>query len=330
MNTPSVTYISRTLLSILFAASLILAPNLVPAQEKEEYTEEEYKEYQDIQAEKDPAKKTDMIVKFLQEKPKSSLRKYITADFNQALNGLRAEKKWSQIIPLGDKFLDVAPGDEFTIGLMAAAYEATGNAKGFATFGEKLYASKPNADLAMEIARSYQKLGNEAKYLQWREKVLASNPDNVEILIDMTQKYYARQNKAQALKYAKLCLAALPKAKKPASVSETAWTNTVSSGYAIAYGVVGSNAYESNNYSAAITNLENAVKYFKRNETAYYFLGLSYWQSGKSGPAMLNFAKAYLMKGSTASSAKKYLDQLSASSRTNINSVLQKAQADLK
>jgi len=330
MKAPSVSYISKALLSILFVAGLILTPNTVPAQEKQEYTEEEYKVYQDIQAEKDPAKKTDMIVKFFQEKPQSTLKKYILADFNQILNGLRNEKKWAQIISLGDKFLDVTTGDEFTTGMMAAAYEATGNSRGFVTFAEKIYASKPNADLAMEIAKSYQKLGNEAKYLQWREKVLASDPNNAEILIDMTQKYYASQNKAQALKYAKLCLAALPNAKRPASIAEATWKNTVNSGYAIAYAVIGSNAYESNNYAAAITNLENAVKYFKRNETAYYFLGLSYWQSNKTGPAMLNFAKAYIMKGSTAASAKKYLDQLCSSSRTNINSVIQKAQADLK
>jgi tetratricopeptide (TPR) repeat protein len=300
----------------------------------QDYTEEEYKAYQDIQAEKDYAKKTDMIVKFLKENPKTTLRKYVTAEFQQVLSTLHNEKKWSQIIVLGDRFLDVSPNDDLTIMNLAAAYEATENSKGFATFAEKVYASKPSTALALEIAKAYQKSGNEAKYLQWREKVLATDPENVDILIDMTKRYQASQNTAQALKYARMCLKAFPAAKKPEGVDATAWKNQLDAGYAVAYGVLGANAYQNKNYTEAIANFDNSVKYYKRNDFMYYHLGLCYWQQNKLQPAMLNFAKAYILAGATAPSAKKYLEQIWASSHRNsltgINAVIDRARQDLK
>lgn len=331
MNSPSVSYISKTLLSILFVACLVITPKMVRAQD---YTEEEYKTFQDIQAEKDDAKKVDMIVKFLQEKPKNGLRPNLISECQKVIADLGEAKKWPQVIAQGEKFLGVAPNDTLTITYMARAYEATSNTKGFAAFGEKVYALKPSGDLAMAIARAYQKLGNDAKYMQWREKVLASDPDNIEILSDMTQKYAASQNNAQAMKYARMCLKALPTAKKPADIDEQSWKNTVNGAYAIAYGVVGANAYQTNNYAEAIKNLDSAVKYYKRNETAYYFLGMSYWRQNKLDAAMLNFAKAYLIKGTTAKAAKQYLDQLWKSSHRNslagVEKVVERAQQDLK
>ena len=76
-------------------------------------------------------------------------------------------------------------------------------------------------------------------------------------------------------------------------------------------------AFEKRSYSVAIKNLDEAVKYVKRNDSAYYHLGLSYWQLNKMDAAMLNFAKAYILKGATSNNAKQYLEQLWKSSHRN-------------
>ncbi len=331
MSCPSVSYLSKTLLSVLFGASLMFTSSIVRAQEP---TEEEYKALQDIQAEKDSVKKTDMIVKFLREKPKSSYRPNITAEFQKIIVSLQQDKKWSQLIALGDKFYDVAPEDTFTVSALAAAYSQTGNTKGFATFGEKAYAAKPNPQLALAIAKAYAQLGNDAKFNQWGEKVLASDPDNVEILGDLTRRALTAQNMTQAVKYSRMILKSLPTAKKPEGMDEATWKTTQSTLYATAYGALGASAYEKKSYAEAIKNLDSGVKYFKRNEIAYYYLGMSYWQQNKLDAAMLNFAKAYLIKGSTSAAAKKYLDQLYASSHrgstAGVNKVIERAQQDLK
>lgn len=108
MTSRTVSYISKRLLTIVFVAGLVVSPRMVRAQEP---TEEEYKALQDIQAEKDSVRKTDMIVKFLKEKPKTSYRPNVVAEFQKILVELQKEKKWSQIISLADKFIDVAPDD---------------------------------------------------------------------------------------------------------------------------------------------------------------------------------------------------------------------------
>jgi tetratricopeptide (TPR) repeat protein len=331
MASHSVSYFSKTLLSILFIAGLVLSPNMVRAQEP---TEEEYKALTDIQAEKDVTKKAEMIFTFLKDKPKTAYKPNVMAEYQKIIIDLKNAKQWTQIIAMGDKFLAVSPSDDFTEAALTQAYAETNNMKGFATFGEKAYSIKPSLALAQAIANAYQKIGNDAKYTQWREKVLSMDPNNVEILIDMTKRYQAAQNNAQALKYAKMTLAALPTAKKPDGIDAPAWKNTTDAGYAVAYGVIGANAYQNNRYAEAITNLSNAVRYYKRMDLAYYYMGMSYWQQNKLQPAMLNFAKAYIIKGATAASAKKYLDQLWASSHRNslvgVNAVIEKAQQELK
>jgi len=320
-----------TLLSLLFAAGLIFAPVKAQAQEP---TEEEYKTLQEIIAENDAVKKTDMIVKFLKEKPKHTYRQNLVAEFQKTIAELRKEKKWAQVISLCDKFIDVVPDDSYALAAMTEAFSQTGNTKGFATFAEKVYATKPNAQLALAIAKAYRSLGNDGKFIQWGEKVLASDPENIEMLGEMTRRALAAQNMPQAVKYAKMSLKALPNAQRDPGMDEATWKNTVNTVYATAYGALGAYAYENKNYPEAIKYLDSAVKYFKRNDIAYYYLGMSYWQQNKLDAAMLNFAKAYLIKGAVSASAKKYLEQLYASTHRNkltgIERVIERAQQDLK
>jgi tetratricopeptide (TPR) repeat protein len=333
MNSPSVSFFPKTLLTILFVACLILTPSLARAQ-AQDYTEEEYKVFQDIQAEKDDVKKVDAIVKFLQEKPKNGLRQYMLPEYQKVIIELKNEKKWSQIITLGERFLTVAPGDDFTEGHLANACSESNNMRCFATYGERVYAAKPNADLARALAAAYQKQGNEAKALQWKEKVLASNPDDILIMADAMKRYAAAQNNAQAVKYAKQCLKVLPTAKKPEGTDAENWKVTVDQTYAIAYGVLGQDDYQNRRYSLAIKNLDNATKYFKRNDAAYFALGMCYWQTGKLDAAMLNFAKAYVIKGAAANSAKQNLDKLwkqssKGATAAGLQRVIERAQQDL-
>jgi tetratricopeptide (TPR) repeat protein len=198
MASLSTSQISRILLVILFCC---LTCTVIPAQ-TQDYTEEEYKAFQDIQAATDPAKKVELAAKLLAEKPKTALRPNVMAEYQNAMIPLQKEKNWNLIISLGEKFLDAVPGDEFTVGRLAAAYESTGNTKGFATFGEKLYSSKPDPKLAQAIAGAYLKLGNDAKFLQWGEKTLAGDPDNYAIAAELTGRYLRNQNTALATKYA--------------------------------------------------------------------------------------------------------------------------------
>jgi len=119
---------------LLFAAGLLLVPVQAWAQEP---TEEEYKALTDIQAENDAGKKMDLIFAFLKAKPQSAYRQNVMAEYQKVIIDMRNAKQWNQIISTGDRFLDVAPGDDFTEKALVVAYAETNNMKGFATYGEK-------------------------------------------------------------------------------------------------------------------------------------------------------------------------------------------------
>jgi tetratricopeptide (TPR) repeat protein len=123
-------------------------------------------------------------------------------------------------------------------------------------------------------------------------------------------------------------------ATKPEGTADDLWNRYRTSTLATCYAIAGNVAYERNDYPNAISNLENSIKHFKRNDLAYYYLGLSYWQQNRIDIAMLNLAKAYLLKGSAAASAKQHLDNLYKSthgqSLVGQDRVLARAAQDLK
>jgi hypothetical protein len=333
MNSPKVSYISKTLLSFLFIAGLILTPNLASAQEQTE-EEKEYKLMQDIQAEKDPAQKSEMAIKFLKEKPKSTYRPYVITEYQNGIVELQKQKKWAQVLSAGEKFISIAPDDSITVKALAAGYASTNNMKGFAIYGEKAYASAPSTELALQIAKAYKAVGNDAKYQQWAQKTLAADANNVDLLADMIRRALGQNDFAQASKHANAMLKALPAATKPDNMDAQEWKNAVNVNYAISYAAIGATAFNNRRYTEAIANLDSAVKYYKRMDMAYYFLGMAYWQQQKIAPAQLNFAKAYILKGSVSGQSYKYLQQLWSNSHrgslAGMDTVINRAQLELK
>jgi tetratricopeptide (TPR) repeat protein len=322
-------------ISVLFSnflcLSLVMTITLAPCRaQTPDYTEDEYKQFQAIDAEADIVKKTDMAVAFIKAKPKSSLSEHLIGSIPRAIAQLGEEQKWSQIIACGDKFLTVVPDDKITISALTSAYWNTKNMKGFTTFGEKAYAATPNEQMAYSLAIAYLELQNDAKFVQWGEKIPATSPQ-FPVLVAQLMK---RTSGTKQDQYARSCIKVLPTAAKPEGMSDKDWKDTLDISYAMAYGVLGASAYQNRSYGPAIEHLTNALKYNKANETAYYFLGMSYWRTNKLDLAMLNFAKAYLLRGSTSTQAKKYLEELWSNSHrgslAGMERVVQKAQQDLK
>ena len=126
---------------------------------------------------------------------------------------------------------------------------------------------------------------------------------------------------------------AIQAASKPEAASEKDWKQYVSNTMATCYNIIGNVAFAAQDFAGAITNLENSLKYYGRNEIAFYHLGQSYWQQGKVDLAMKNFAKAYLLKGKTSAAAKQQLDNLYKSthqqSLAGQERVIEKAKSEL-
>jgi len=320
---------------LLAAALAVLPPALYgQAQEAPKYTAEEYKAYQAVTSETDPSKKIDLAMTFLKDRPESTLRQHVVAAYQEVMNGFQSGEKWNDVIATGDRYLALVPDDIFTISLQATAYQKTGNNAKFVALGEKVFAKNPTSNLAYYITKAYLDQKNDAKFLQWGEKTVEMLPDNHEILLELTKKFGEASKNAQASKYARQCIKAIQAATKPEAASEKDWKQYQNNTLATCYNVIGNVAFAAQDYPGAISNLENSLKYYPKNEIAFYHLGQAYWHQQKVDIAMKNFAKAYLLKGKTSAAAKQQLDNLYKSTHQNSlvgqERVIEKAKAELQ
>ena len=226
----------------------------------------------------------ELLAKFLQDRPQSALRQNVVADYYGMLQKLQGEEKWPDLVAAGERFLTVVPDDELTVSALAAGYQKTKDQKKFVVFGEKVFAKKPEGTTAYYLAQAYKDLKNDAKFIEWGEKTVSLLPDNHEILLELTKKFGEAKKNAQAAKYARQTIKALQSTSKPEGATDKLWKDYTTHAYATCYNVIGNVAYEQQDYGGAITNLENTLKYYSKNDLAYYHLAHSYWQKGQSRP----------------------------------------------
>jgi tetratricopeptide (TPR) repeat protein len=321
---------------LLLAAAAWVQPYLMSQQKAAaQYTEEEYKMMEEVKAQADPAQKTALVLKFFKAYPKSALTEYVVGDFVAAMGKLQEAQKWSELTSLCRQVVSFVPGNQYLNAFLAEGYRQTKNMKGFVEFGEQAYARNPNERLAYSLAKAYLELGNVQKFIQWGETTVAKMPEAYDIEVDLVKQFSAMRQNAKADKYAKQCIKVLQgMAKAPEGMSEADWKKYTDYAYATCYYVIGEYAQQAGRYDVAVTNLQNSVKYYKRNDAAYYFLGQSYWQLRQLGLAMMNFAKAYLLNGSSSAAARQHLENLYKqthnNSLTGLDKVIAKAEEDLK
>jgi tetratricopeptide (TPR) repeat protein len=312
----------------------VLATLAYAQQQPPPYTAEEYKAFQAATTEADPAKRIELILTFLKDRPpQSPLRPHVLAAYQQVLKDFQTGEKWAETVSVGDRFLAMVPEDIFTISMLATAHQKLGHNKEFTAYGEKVFAQSPSGNLAYYLAKAYQSLGDDAKFFEYGEKVATLMPDNHEILITLTEKLSKAKKAPQAAKYARQCLTAIKEATRPAATPEATWREYVNYVNAVCYATIGNFQYDRKDYAGAISSLESSLRHSAKNQIAYYFLAQSYWQQSKIDLAMKNFAKAYLIKGPVSAAAKQYLDNLYKTTHGNSlvgqDRVIEKARMEL-
>src|SRR4029434_1431735 len=177
--------------------------------------------------------------------------------------------------------------------------------------GQKVYALKPSADMAYEIAQSYKKVGDQAKYDEWNEKTF-SDPKyamgEFKQRVDKMEGFVKEKNFAKAAESAHLVLKSLETTKKPDGVSEADWRKTVTSVKRSCYYFIGVNYYDQDKYTEARKSMEQVLTIDNKFDWPYYYIGLSQEKIAYSKSdydlmetAIISFAKAVLLKGEAAS-----------------------------
>jgi tetratricopeptide (TPR) repeat protein len=70
---------------------------------------EDYEQYQKIQAVKEPLKRADEQLKFMQERPQSQMLKNVMADLLFYMQDLGKQTKWDTIVSLSERFIRLQP-----------------------------------------------------------------------------------------------------------------------------------------------------------------------------------------------------------------------------
>src|ERR1019366_4368582 len=92
-------------------------------------------------------------------------------------------------------------------------------------YGQKVYAAAPNAQLASLIYQTYEKMGDQAKREEWALKLMALPEfnDNFELRMLFVAKYAEKKDLPKAADYAQQALKTLALAKKPDAMSQADW-----------------------------------------------------------------------------------------------------------
>lgn len=316
----------------------------------------DYAQYEEIKKEADVAKRADLLLGFVKEHPISRILLYVATDYQAAINPPLEKKDWAKAISMADALLAVLPtadkvkAEEIPVGtdeflkdqlspsvlLMQrtklAAHYGAGDLPKAAEMAETIYAAAPDAGMLQTMAAIYLAMQNYDKYLEHGQKILADTPIDQPLgyttALQMADAHLRKQDVPAATGlFAKIM--AVYGDTVPPNVAEAQWNAT----RAIAFGLMGAEAYQKKEYPAALELYQKVVRFDPKRDDAWYYIGMSKWQTEGQNAALEPFAKCVVLEKTMAPRAKQYLEQIYQGSHSGsldgIQEVLAKAKTDL-
>ena len=205
------------------------------------------------------------------------------------------------MVSAGEKLLGVVPEDLTAQHLTAlAAYQLQDFDK-VTSYGEIVYAAKPDTQMAFFLANSFAQLDNQDKQIEYGDKACAelAPKDCFEIFNQVSRIYFGRKEWAQAAQYAEKAVEGLDTAEQPGQMSDSEWKTYLSAEKGTLYTVIGRSAAELKNWNTAITNYQKVINITKDSAAkaeAYYYTGMGRWDQSQMDSAMDAFAKGSVQK----------------------------------
>jgi tetratricopeptide (TPR) repeat protein len=161
--------------------------------------------------------------------------------------------------------------------------------------------------------RNYLRLGNRDKVLQYAEKAMALNPNNVDPLVFTTSAYLEKPMDLEAaLGQSQKAVAiadALDSQAKPAGLTDDQWNKQKNLWKATAYSSRGLVRLQNETtLEQALADLEKARDFSPEDGVIQYRLGIAYWKSKKIDEAIMALAKSSTVSSSTQSQATQLLE----------------------
>ncbi|HUV14140.1 MAG TPA: hypothetical protein VMY18_10875 [Acidobacteriota bacterium] len=308
----------RVVISVAIAMAL---PVGILAQAADTYAEE-YDLYEKAQAETNLTQRAALLIEFVQKYKESQLDPNVAYLYSQYLDGMRQKGQWAQVAAASEKFLTYRPSDKVVVAAATEAYQQLGQPGKLVEFGTKVYNQAPNAASAYLVAKAYKSMGDTANFEKWAQRTLKHAPNNAEMLVELVNSAWALQDMEKASAYAQKALAALKKSEDP----------QLNPSKAFAYRAIGEQAYILGDFNTAQGNFEQAVRLDPMVDFGHLRLGYCYWRASKTDQAILSFARAVALQGSSSKEARRELYNLlrqRQGSTANATKIIQAAKQEL-
>ncbi|MEE8350226.1 MAG: hypothetical protein V3R94_11685, partial [Acidobacteriota bacterium] len=243
----------------------------------------------------DPAERYDAIISFLTANPKSALVEYAVASYLKQMQEVQNQGQSQQVISAGEKLLAVTPDDLNAQYMTALAAYQIQNFEKATSYGESVYASKPETQLAFVLLNSFAQLGNQDKLIEYGDKYCAEQAPKgcFQIFSRIVTIYAGRKEWDKAAQYAEKAVEGLEAADNPGQMSDGDWKSYLEKEKATAYTVIGRSSAERKNWEAAISNYEKVLTLSTdpaAKAEAYYYTGMGRWDQREMSSAMNAFA----------------------------------------
>jgi len=262
--------------------------------------------------------------------PKSKVLQYYESFFSRTVEDYQKAGQTQEAAALTGKMLQLFPN---SVSLLAQGLRDAVQKQDYGTvieLGEKLQAIKPDQQTTVLLAQTYIATNNAAKASEYSQKALqALGPKEGLYFAYWLATYHTGQRQMdKAVEYYDMVLKAYPQGT-PSGWNAGQW-NTIK---ATAYNTLARAAYDKENYSGAIQNYGESLRYSPQNDLAYLSMGLSYWKLQQLEPAMEAFAKAVVLGKDNSAKAREYLEQiykpLNSDSLDGLDDLLAKARTEL-
>lgn len=310
----------------LAVALIVLATVAAPAVMAQEASAEgqdpeqyriEYTAYQDA-IKKTGQEKVEALLKFYRDFPKSSLLPYIKGEYLQILQAAYNEGKAAETVTLGERFMQVQPGEIAPVYFSADLLFRQGNYADALPWAERLYKEAEKADFKKRAtfmaAFASLQTGKTAKLQKYGPEAVDqfAAKDTYLISTELMRQAVSSNNLRQAAQYANKALEGYGAAESSASAEMREY---IGDNRVAATMVLGEAAYVQGQWNRAIQQFQRVLQLTSEKEKtgqAYYKIGMSHWKAGKVDPeAMRAFARGYkLGSGQFSQQCYKHLEDL--------------------
>lgn len=294
--------------ALLFQDSTEAAAEEYETEEEYEAAQKEYDAYIKASEEPDLLKRGELLIDFIKTYPDSNLTEsYVSPTYIRLLSECSDNQNFEVLEVLAEKWLELYPDNTNAIAFSYRAAVQLGHDEKSLKYALKIYEIQPTADLALFVARTYDRLGDFEKYVEWCEKYFTYPESGVDYTLrfSILGKYADAGNIAKAAEYAEQTLKVLASAEKP----DAAGQQNIPTIKRICNHIVGLNHFEAERYRQSMRSLESALEIEKYQE-GFYYIAQCYWRLSDPENAHDYFAAAEIFGGDLTEKSKEYKEQL--------------------